>query len=113
MYQQSKNALPAVCVCSNSRPLGTALLLSRRLHLQLFVVWSSLLAGALFLTVMLPPLNTIGESRANFVCGKAEEVLPSVIADERGKVIAVADPPRCGLRKLFNWLLNFEIRSLT
>ena len=33
------------------------------------------------------------------MCGKAEGVLPSMIAEETGEVIAIADPPRSGLRK--------------
>ena len=44
-------------------------------------------------------LITVGVSGATFVCGKAEGVLPSMIAKERAEVIAIADPPRSGLRK--------------
>lgn len=48
-------------------------------------------------------INGVDEKAVTFVCGKAEEVLPTVlgsIADDT-EVFAIVDPPRAGLRKYF------------
>ena len=40
-----------------------------------------------------------GITNARFVAGKAEDVLPAVLADAPGPYVSVVDPPRCGLRR--------------
>ena len=45
-------------------------------------------------------------TRTEFLCGKAEDVLPGMITEERSEVIAIADPPRSGLRETFTVAAN-------
>ena len=41
-------------------------------------------------------------TNAEFLCGKAEDVLPNLLKRyETEKVIAIVDPPRAGLRMFF------------
>ena len=47
-------------------------------------------------------LNNI--ENCEFFTGKAEDILPSVLARATGEdIIAIVDPPRAGLRKFF-WI---------
>ena len=46
------------------------------------------------------PCDIAGITNAEFICGKAEDVLPSLMWRLSGQeVIMVVDPPRAGLRK--------------
>ena len=46
-------------------------------------------------------------ANAEFICGKAEDVLPSITDrfPRKTNVVAVVDPPRAGLRKVLSFFL--------
>jgi len=52
-------------------------------------------------------LCSLAITNARFICGKAEEVLPELLNNQKmssgcvDHVIGVVDPPRAGLRKLY------------
>lgn len=51
-----------------------------------------------------------GITNCKFVVGKAEEELSSIIYSHSkpGKIIAIVDPPRAGLRKYINLTLIYQ-----
>ena len=60
-----------------------------------------MLANILCLFASVPCILLSGVSNAEFICGKAEDVLPDRMAKEESptEVVGIADPPRAGLRE--------------
>ena len=67
------------------------------------------LSSSLPLSFSLPP-SPSDVSNAEFICGKAEDVLPDKMTkeDSPAEVVGIADPPRAGLREWQASLLSPE-----
>ena len=42
---------------------------------------------------------SVGVANAEFICGKAEDVMPDMSHPQGSEVIGIVDPPRAGLRE--------------
>ena len=53
---------------------------------------------------------TLGVSNAQFVCGKAEDIIVDVFKNmpRKTKIIGIMDPPRAGLRKSPEHIVNIS-----